>query len=519
MDEKLAYYYSRIGRSEKAAFFSVLIFGLITHIHIFSVNYVSRDAVNIDNLGATYSSGRWLLGFMYDVSSRLLGTYQLPFINGFISILFIGLAVVLIINALEIKTQFLAVLLGATIVSFPSVASHFAFMFTTPAYFLSLLFSTLSIYCFHKRPSIYSFILGVLLLCMSMGIYQAYLCFSISFALAIFLNHGLRHKVSFSKLFGRGFQFVTIISLGLILYFLVNKLVLSIKGYGMTNYQGLDKMGQISLSIISQAVSRAYSDQLMPSWPGIITSFFEMNLTRLVIVISVFLFLRIVWGSENGISVKVLLFIALLVCPLAFNSIHIMVPETVPGVHSLMRMSLIFTFVLPLTYCDILSATHKSGQKRQFNSVLLSCCIFVLSLLPVTYCYRDNTAYLNAELAEEQAEAYFGSMITRIRSTNGYRDELPLAYVNPCISDSTLTQLSMKDNVHTFILSLSVQDVLNENNWREFCALHLGWSPSEVEDISYYQQLEEVQQMPCYPDDGSIQIIEGAVVVKFSETK
>lgn len=519
MKNSLSSLYSRLGRPEKAAFISALAFGFITHLHIFSVNFISRDAVNIDNLGATFSSGRWTLGFMHAFASKLLGTWQLPFINGFISLLFIALSLVFLINALEVKKNLTAVFIGMAVVSFPSVASHFAFMFTAPAYFLALFLSTLSIYIFHKHSSIGTFFAGAFLLCLAIGIYQAYLCFAVSFALVIVLVHGLRHQISFSDLLKKGIYFVLIILVGLILYFIVNKAVLTLMDTELVEYQGLDKMGQIDSAIILQAISRAYSDQLQPSWPGIITSSFELNLIRLVNLLSIILILRLTWRCKGGAATKLLLLLAAALSPLAFNSIHIMVPEAVPGVHSLMRMSLIFTFVLPAICCEILSEQSQARQKLRFDALLLACSIFTLSLLPPTYCYRDNTAYLNAELVEEQAEAYFSSMINRIRSTSGYRDELPVAYLGSYIGDSTLTKLPMNGKVYTFVLGFSLEEVLNENNWREFCALHLGWSPTELDDVSYFEQHEHVQQMPCYPDDGSIEIIENTIVVKLSEIK
>lgn len=47
---------------------------------------------------------------------------------------------------------------------------------------------------------------------------------------------------------------------------------------------------------------------------------------------------------------------------------------------------------------------------------------------------------------------------------------------------------------------------------RQWC----GYNPTTLPQIEY-QGLEEVQNMPTYPSDGSIKIIGGAVVVKFAE--
>ena len=36
-----------------------------------------------------------------------------------------------------------------------------------------------------------------------------------------------------------------------------------------------------------------------------------------------------------------------------------------------------------------------------------------------------------------------------------------------------------------------------------------------LEDASEYENLPEVQEMPCYPDTGSIHMMDGVLIVKF----
>lgn len=516
MEKKLACYYSRIGRCEKAAFFTVLILGFISHVHIFSVNYIFHDSTILDGLGATYSSGRWALGFCHDIAQRLLGTYQLPFINGFISLLFIALSVLLLVNALEIKSVICAVFVGAAVVSFPSVASHFAFMFTAPAYFLSMLLGTAAVALANKKATGFSFVAGASLTAFSIGIYQAYLSFAISFALVIVIVYGLREQADFSAMLKKGLFFVSMLICGLLLYLLINKAVLAIKGIELTTYQGLDRIGRIDFALVPNAVLRSYSELLEPKWTGIITSFFEKRVTLIIVILGSLLFLRLLRMSKAGAWAKVLLLLLAVISPLALNSVYLMAPGSMNGVHSLMRMSLTFCYILPAVYVELLLQKLDPDVKISPDKIIVSCTVFILCLVPVMYCYRDNTAYLNAELAEEQAEAYLGSMVTRIRSTEGYRDELPVAYIGFGISDSTFDRLPTYGDIYTYILHFSLEDMLNTDLWEEFCALHLGWSPKEVENKSYYSSLEQVQQMPCYPDDGSIQVIEDAIVVKFS---
>lgn len=501
---------------EKAAFFSVLVFGLLTHIHIFSVNYIFHDSVTLDNLGYTYSSGRWALGFLDDAARRTLGAYQLPFINGFISIGLIAITVLILIRTLKVKSVVTAAFIGMMLVSFPSVASHFAFMFTAPPYFLSMLMATLAVYLINERCSTLRFASAVALTTFSIGIYQAYLSFSISLALAIVIIDGLRNEKEFIGLIKKGLVFVSMLIIGLILYLSINKLIISAKGIELTAYQGLNKIGRIDFALLPKAIYQCYYDQLKPSWLGIITSLFERKVSFIVIILGSAVFLRLVWLSKAKMETRLLLIFLAVISPLALNSVYLMSPGSMNGVHSLMRMSLCFTYILPVLYVEILC--EKAGRHKGIcvDRLLAAVLSIVLAVVPPMYCYRNNTAYLNAELAEEQAEAYLASMVTRIRSTEGYRDELPVAYIGFGIKDQSFDRLPTYGKIYTYILSFSLEDMLNTDLWQEFCAIHLGWDPAEVEDTDYYCGLEQVQQMPCYPDDGSICVIDGAVVVKFS---
>lgn len=53
--------------------------------------------------------------------------------------------------------------------------------------------------------------------------------------------------------------------------------------------------------------------------------------------------------------------------------------------------------------------------------------------------------------------------------------------------------------------------------WQRFLDLRCGFAPPTA-DASQYADLPEVQAMPCYPDYGSIQMIDGTLVVKLSNS-
>ena len=513
MDESVFCYLKSINRAEKTTFFSSIVFGLVTHLHIFSINYIFHDSVDINTLGVSYTSGRWSLGLLEEAANRFAGVYQLPFINGFISLLFIALVAMMFVNALEIKSITSAAFVGMISVAFPVVAAQFAFMFTATAYFFSMLISVFSVFLFYKKPNLLTFLLGSVLLCFAMGIYQAYFSLAVSFALVLMLAEGLRSYVNLSTLIRKCFLFLLMLLLGLLLYLAVNNVFLSIKAVELSNYQGLDKMGNIDMTALPKAIKQAYKDQISCIWLGVISSEFERNLTRIISIIGTLLFANLL-RKEFPVSKKLFLVLLFILLPLAFNLVYPMSPSTMAGVHALMRFALVFTYILPVVFIELLPAEANQTLIRRAISTLMA---IMLWLAPIVFCYKDNTAYLNAELVEEQAEAYYGSLVTRIRSVEGYNDDFPIAYIGFGITDSTLTKLPTFGNIYTYVLSFSLQEMVTTDRWQDFCAVHLGWSPKEVDDVYEYAQMSEVLEMPCYPDDGSIRVINDVVVVKFSQ--
>ena len=178
-----------------------------------------------------------------------------------------------------------------------------------------------------------------------------------------------------------------------------------------------------------------------------------------------------------------------------------------------MRLSLSFTYILPLLLLELLPDTQ--GGKKGYKLIGAVALASVL-LVPLGYTYRDNTAYLHAETAQKEAILYFNSLVTRIRDTDGYDDGMPVAYIGSGVEDEDFAMLPTQGNIYTYQLYYSGLDIVNNFQWRDFCALHLGWRPQEASDTAELAESEVVRAMPCYPAAGSIRVIDGTVVVKFS---
>ena len=129
----------KIKQEWKTAFFAAAAVGLLVHMPV-----LLSDIPNHDGLDSLYfdqnmiTSGRWFLMVACGFSSF----YTIPWIIGLLGIFFLGLTAAALTELLEIKRLWAAAAVGGLLVSFPALASTFAYVFTLDGYMLASCRST-----------------------------------------------------------------------------------------------------------------------------------------------------------------------------------------------------------------------------------------------------------------------------------------------------------------------------------------------------------------------------------------
>jgi hypothetical protein len=132
------------------------------------------------------------------------------------------------------------------------------------------------------------------------------------------------------------------------------------------------------------------------------------------------------------------------------------------------------------------------------------------------FCRLDNKCYLKASYAQMDAISYATTLITEIKSVDGYKSDMPVAFINSGnVADSTLQagDLGHLEDIQ-FIPYYDVRGYVNSYSFREFMRQWCGFSAPNADEM-YFAGLDEVKEMPHYPDEGSIKIIEDTVVVNY----
>lgn len=519
---------NRLGRPEKATFLSAFIFGLITHLFVFSNALLYHDAAYymMESVGSTFASGRWGLGLLSKLTEFIGVTSHSAAFDGILSILFISLASMFIVKLLGTRSTVAAVIIGALLVAFPSVTATFAYMFTAAYYFFAFLLTALAIYLTTKEITAARIATSTLLLAFAIAIYQAYLSVALALVFSYAFINYVYGKAPFRTWIKNSLVTFGIVIAGALCYLIISKTLIAIMGINVTDYQGMDTAGQIDPLRLPMVIGFCYEMFLTMKW-SMVGSGYGMNSSEFVqivlIIISVlaaitlFIDTKTRWKKPSFLIITALF---ILLTPLFMNSIYIMSTSDSYWIHSLMMYSLAIYTAFIVSVFDHAKPLQRlvAGKSTagKFGSAAIA---FFLALIPLQYCYIDNVAYYRMSMVQTEMNSWFTVLVSEIKGCNGYKDDLPVAFIgNPGADDTTIFSYP-QGQVGFMGFNYGVRDLISDFAWMDNMRAHTGYFPVTIDedDIKTWAENDIVQAMPCYPDDGSIAIVDDTVVVKFED--
>lgn len=481
----------------KTAFLDAVIVGVIAHGYmLFNKISYHDDTIFLFSFGGTYSSGRWVLGIVENILDKTVGLYSTPVFTGSISIILIGMSAALACDVLRIRSKLGAAYIGAIMASFPVVAGIFAYMFTAGMYIAALFLSVLGVYVLSDR---YNFkrCLVACLMAISTGIYQAFLASSASLMIMALFIYGLDHP-------DRKFQ---------AFYFVMNKICLMWKDVELTSYQGIN--GHYDILKLPAKIVDVYHSFLGGGYEEINGQYLLSHSVKVVIILTLVGALLMIGNKQLNKLCKMWLLFLLMIFPLAVYLVKLFSTDENFHVYTLMVYSLVYVYIFPICIIERTDCTAERVVLR-FGRYILAA---VLSMLMLIYVYYDNVAYLKMNFVQEQTIAYFTTLVTQIRSVDGYKDEYPVVLLGyQAIEDNNFFSSENFSRIKFAGYEFEQKDLVNHYANILYLYHHLGFEPKIIYgDAQDYWESEEVQNMNCYPDSGSIKIIDEAVVVKFAE--
>lgn len=225
----------------KICFLVSLAVGFLAHLY-----KITNWLPNWDSLVFRYDPqnmiglGRWFLPVVCSFSSF----YDLPFLNGIIAIIFHALGAVYICRILNAQKNITAGLIGALIVSFPTVTSVMMYSYVADGYAIAFFLSTLAAFYMTKENPKY--ILSAIFICLSTGIYQAYITVTIMLILLKLIDETIYYKATLRDILKKvGCMLLTGLA-GVILYSIILKVILAVCSSELLDYQGMNETMSLS---------------------------------------------------------------------------------------------------------------------------------------------------------------------------------------------------------------------------------------------------------------------------------
>ena len=503
----------KISPQFRSVFFGVLLFGLLAQgMGLFNKFSHHDDVAILFDMGTTISSGRWMLQVLTVLEGKFYGTVStsLPLFNGVVSLLCLGAVGGLLVRLLRIENRVYCFLLGCVMAAFPMITALFAYMFTSHPYMIGLLMMTVSACLICGKNSWWMKIAGLLIGGAGVGIYQAYLRILVTAVLFYHIMETAEGGKSARDCFlSAAFHVLCILGVMLV-YWAGNRFFLYKYQVELSAYQGIADMGQMTLQTLLGRIGRAYREFFLPTrqvfgdmYPGTLYALHAVMLGAMLL-----LALReVALAGKKDWKRGALLAAMFLLVPLGSNLIYVMVEEEV---HALMTYGQIMQVVLFVWLFDRLELSS-----RALTRGAAVCASLVLAVTSLMYARYDNQCYLKDALHQQEAISYYTTLITRIKSLPGFQPKMRVLYANTeNAKDPTVYNIDELDFIRINPYWHNSMEYLHCPTWETFMKVWCGadfrddWDP-------YLDSRPEVQAMPSYPADGSIKIIDGAVVVKF----
>lgn len=507
----------------KSCFIWTCIIGFLTYFYTISHHFLSYDSVwNLYSDQDMISSGRPFLQYACQISSF----YDLPAVNGFLAVFYLALTAVIIVEIFEIRSNWTAAVIGGFSVTFPSIIETFCHTYTVDGYMLAVLLITLAFFLTNRFR--FGFIPGILLTAFSIGVYQAYFSYLIALCI-IYLLVYLTECAQIKMILQKSARYLLMGVGGYALYLIGLRGMLLIKDAALSGYQGSDAVFSFSpQSLIENIPATIRSVFVLTAWGNVFTTTEPMKVAYIVLLLSaVILYIcRFVQKKCYKSIFHVVFALALiLVLPFGLNLITLMNPNVFYTL--LMRYSWMTVFIFPAILSDRLLAcgeqisvrSLRQEKHRRFPLIMRSLVSVFSAVMIFEFGIVANIVAFNMEERYEKSYALCIRLVDRLEQTPGYQTGMEVALLGGLPSQVSYppTSVTTKDLSGYFGASGEVCFSSTER-FATFCAHYLNVT---ITTISGEREIalvgtEEFQNMPHFPAEGSIRLIDGVWVIKIN---
>lgn len=493
-------------------FLVTVIIGLIAHAYCYLNLNLSHDSlaclISTGGGGSYYQNGR----FLRPIYQIIKCYWELPWLNGLLSITYFSLAMYFVNDALGIDKKNHIIISCGLLVTCSSISLlNATYLHDADSYILAFLFTSLGLWI--SRNFNRGRIISIPFFIVSLGLYQAYIQVAIIVYIILFVFDVLDGNDLKNSLLKLMLDAITII-LSMVAYYAICSLLLSIN-----NIEKVGEYNSVSLvtsSFISTLLDKIYNTLVFDAawfiYPNANKPTLILVFNILLSIAALFSMILIIKKKRiKALNIVTLCFI-LLLTPFAINAITL-----ISGIsHALTFFSLYFCYI----FAFLLIRT--ANTLFDFSSIkkIYSLCIILLSLMIVDNCIFSNRLYLQKELVSQNTLSTMTRIIDRIEQVEGYevgKTEVAL------IGQLEWSNLANKrDFIIDYNLATGMDYYFSPTYYGGFATYfqtYLGYPINLLseKESKRFKDYKEVKSMKSFPYSDSCKIIDGVLVIKLSD--
>lgn len=512
LDELTQRRWHRLQPAQRAAFFACIITGYLVHLYAFT-NIVPCS----DGLSRVYDpqqmtvSGRWFLHY----ASMLNGFTQMPAVIGLLSMLLLGAAAALTVGLLRLRSRSLGGVCGAVMAAFPCLGYTFLYMFTASAYCLAIFMAVLAVQLAVRGK--WWLVPAVLLLAMAMGTYQAYAAMSIALSVLVVIEYLTRTEATLRGTLRLGGRLVAFLALGAAAYYGILQIFLRVKHVQLLSYLGMDTvMTHYPLAKLPSLLVTTYKQVLAFFFiPGSVNGYDTPVLSVLNALLLAAAAVSLVAALRHDRLLRqpwrvLLLLVLILLFPLAINFGQIMSPYSAPT--PIMKYAFVLVYLAALLMLDKCDGCISRPKAAGIAGAVCVCALLVCFL------QTNNLLYTASAQAHRATQSYLTRMMARVEDCDGYTPGMEVVIIGTIPDAQMHSAIESYAQVSHYSVPIHQVAPLNKhlyyylNDW-----LSIPIEEPSQETMAAVAGSDAFAAMPLYPQQGSVQVIDGRLVVKLSE--
>ena len=515
---------------------STVIFAILAHSYRFYNNMFSGDSLM--NIYQDDSAWQIALGRIgQPVYLMFRGSLCNPWLISFLAIIFTGLAVYITAEILDIRRPLMIVLIsGLYECNIAVTCQNATYLPWVDIYALALLTAVLGIYLVkltiisaHKR--VYNVLLlfaAAFSLAISLSLYQAYICVAISLVMIVVMLDLQTEGSPYKRLITNLLSYCLIMLAAAAIYYITWKcLQRALNIWTADGYNGLASVGDYSGTSIGGLIALTYRKVLeYYSNPEVFTSLVFRNMSLsilwvwLIRVANVLAIVSVIYGyvsinrrNKTGIASRIMQLVILLLLPIGLNFICIISKGMV---HSLMVYSYIMFYILAIKLMD--SAGNSNDIRQMTHSVRGIIESAVVILFAGIFIWNNivyaNQVYLKKALQDQAASALMNRIVEDIEAMNDYVPGVtPVAIEGRFDMTDYISDIPGMENIRPYGMGETALLYPGTDYAYINYELSVAMNLTRLTD----EQIALTADMPSYPANGSIEYVDGIVVVKVSE--